>query len=126
MVQDVKVRQELLVRLLSLVPNLQLFHWQTRSFARHEASGDLYEEMVEKIDEFMEVYISKHGRPKALEKTRLTIHNLNAKSIVAYLNDYIHYFENLDKSIKLTPDMLNIRDEIVAEIRRTLYRFTLS
>lgn len=121
-----KVKQELLVRLLSLVPNLQLYHWQTRSVARHEASGDLYEEMVDKIDEFMEVYISKHGRPKALDKTKLAVHNMNAKTIVVYLNDYIHYFENLDKSLKLTADMLNIRDEIVAEIRRTLYRFTLS
>lgn len=123
-----KAYQELLNRLLSLGPNLQLYHWQTTSYARHQAVGELYENISDKIDEFVEVLISKVRRPNINEKNQLVIYNMNAKTIIFYLRNYIQYFVLLEKSIPQLAgwtDLLNIRDDILSEINRTLYRFTL-
>lgn len=125
---DEQSYQELLNRLLSLSANLQLYHWQTTSYARHLASGDLYDILSEKTDEFIELFISRTRRPYIHENNKLIIYNFNTKTIVQYLKEYIQYFTLIDKHIpqlaKWT-DLLNVRDEIVGEIQRTLYRFTL-
>lgn len=42
---------------------LKLFHWQTKSYAQHQAFGKAYDELSETIDEFLEVYIGKYARP---------------------------------------------------------------
>lgn len=118
----------LLKRVMSLPPTIQLYHWQTRSNARHTAAGKLYEALVGLNDEFMEVYMGKYHRIKPSPKINLTIKSLNAKSSVAYLKDNIAFFSNLEKflpELKNSTDLLSIRDMIVSELNRTLYLFTL-
>lgn len=118
----------LLKRVMSLPPTIQLYHWQTRSNARHTAAGKLYEALVGLNDEFMEVYMGKYHRIKPSPKINLTIKSLNAKSSVAYLKDNIAFFSNLEKflpELKTSTDLLSVRDMIVSELNRTLYLFTL-
>ncbi len=118
----------LLKRVLSLPPTIQLYHWQTRSNARHSAAGKLYEALVGLNDQFMEVYMGKYHRIKPAYKVNLAIKSLNAKSSVAYLKDNIAFFSNLEKflpELKSSTDLLSIRDMIVSELNRTLYLFTL-
>ena len=118
----------LLKRVMSLLPTIQLYHWQTRSNARHTAAGKLYEALVGLNDEFMEVYMGKYHRIKPSHKINLAIKSLNAKSSVAYLKDNIAFFSNLEKflpELKNSTDLLSIRDMIVSELNRTLYLFTL-
>lgn len=118
----------LLKRVMALPPTIQLYHWQTRSNARHTAAGKLYEALVGLNDEFMEVYMGKYHRIKPSPKINLTIKSLNAKSSVAYLKDNITFFSNLEKilpELKTSTDLLSIRDMIVSELNRTLYLFTL-
>lgn len=118
----------LLKRVMSLPPTIQLYHWQTRSNARHTAAGKLYEALVGLNDEFMEVYMGKYHRIKPSPKINLTIKSLNAKKSVAYLKDNIAFFSNLEKflpELKNSTDLLSIRDMIVSELNRTLYLFTL-
>ena len=118
----------LLKRVMSLPPTIQLYHWQTRSNARHIAAGKLYEALVGLNDEFMEVYMGKYHRIKPSPKINLTIKSLNAKSSVAYLKDNIAFFSNLEKflpELKMSTDLLSVRDMIVSELNRTLYLFTL-
>jgi len=118
----------LLKRVMSLPPTIQLYHWQTRSNARHLAAGKLYDALVGLNDEFMEVYMGKYHRIKSSPKINLSIKSLNAKSSVAYLKDNISFFSNLEKflpELKNSTDLLSIRDMIVSELNRTLYLFTL-
>lgn len=118
----------LLKRVMSLPPTIQLYHWQTRSNARHLAAGKLYDALVGLNDEFMEVYMGKYHRIKSSPKVNLSIKSLNAKSSVAYLKDNISFFSNLEKflpELKNSTDLLSIRDMIVSELNRTLYLFTL-
>lgn len=118
----------LLKRILSLPPTIQLYHWQTRSNARHLAAGKLYDALVGLNDEFMEVYMGKYHRIRSCPKLNLAIKSLNSKTAVAYLKDNIDFFSNLEKflpELEKSPDLLSIRDMIVSELNRTLYLFTL-
>jgi hypothetical protein len=118
----------LLRRLLSIPPTLQLYHWQTRSHARHLASGSLYDALIEQIDEFMEVFMGRHHRIRLPERCSLPLRSLDAKSAVSYLKDNIAFFSNLETflpALRTDTDLLSIRDLIVAEMNKTLYLFTL-
>lgn len=118
----------LLKKLLSIPPMIQLYHWQTRSNARHVAAGKLYEKMIDLIDEFMEVFMGRHHRVRLVGKSSIPLISLDAKGADNYLKDNIAFFSNLETflpELKKDTDLLNIRDAIVGELNRTLYLFTL-
>lgn len=118
----------LLKRLLAIPPTIQLYHWQTRSNARHIASGQLYSTLIVLIDQFMEVFMGKYSRIRLTGKDKLPIVSLDAKGAVDYLKYNIAFFSDLENfmpELKKSTDLLNIRDEIVGELHKTLYLFTL-
>ena len=98
-------------------------------FPRHEAAGKLIEALDDQIDTFVETYMGRYGRPKLTARTG-TIHvrNFNDKQAVALLKDAIDWMmHTLPKKLKREDtDLLNIRDEIVGTLNKTLYLFTLS
>ena len=107
---------------------LKLYHWQTHMFARHKASDDLLETLDGLIDTYVEVYMGKHGRPKVTAKTNTThINNMNDGMAARFIKVCIAYLEKpLVKH--LTPsdtDLVNIRDEMLAELNKMLYLITL-
>jgi len=40
---------------------LHFFHWKTKSFAAHMAVGDLYDAIVDKVDDIVEIFQGKYG-----------------------------------------------------------------
>lgn len=118
----------LLKRLMAMPPNIQLYHWQTRSNARHVASGNLYNQLISLIDQFMEVFMGKYHRVKLLNKDKLPLCSMDAKGAVEFLKENINFLANLEKfmpELVKSTDLLNIRDSIVGELNKTLYLFTL-
>jgi hypothetical protein len=100
----------------------------THSYPRHVASDKLYESISENIDKFVEVYIGKYGRPKLSKKDLgITLLSLNDTSIIDFIDNTIAFFiKDILKHIKDSDvDLLNIRDEIVADLNQTKYLFTL-
>lgn len=111
--------QKILVKeFLTFLANVQLYHWITRSHARHEAAGELYDGMSEKIDEFLEVYIGSNGLKK-MDGIRLPVSPLKHKEAVRYLKAFQSFLSNLE----LTPTLANLRDEMSAQVSRALYKF---
>lgn len=111
----------------SLQLNLKLYHWMTTKHPRHLASDKLFSDLADLVDQFIEVYIGKYGRPK-IEEFDIKVINLTDKSIIDFLNMAIEkLISKLPDKINptLDTDLLNIRDEIVGAINRTLYLFTL-
>jgi hypothetical protein len=115
--------------MMTLYDQVKIYHWQTMEFPRHEAAGKLIESLDDLIDSFVETYMGKYGRPKLTGKTS-TIHlrNFQDKQAPALLKEAIDWLStDLPKKLKPTDtDLLNIRDEIVAVLNRTLYLFTLN
>lgn len=117
---------DLVSHLLMIRNQVKLYHWQTGSFARHKASDDLTSSLDDKIDHFVEVFMGKYGRPKVSGSIKL--HNFSeaaAKSFVANEREFLTGV--LPKKIsKDDSDLLNIRDEILGELNKVLYLFSLA
>lgn len=114
---------------LHLRDQIKLYHWQTRVYSRHIATDKILESLEKSIDSFVEVYIGKYGRPRLTGKnTTITIYNLTEAGATRFVNAAIKYLQGpLTKSLKSHSDndLLNIRDEIVADLNQLLYLFTL-
>lgn len=106
--------------------NVKLYHWNTTNFARHKASDELYGSLNESIDKFVEVYMGRYSRPE-FKTFDVKVKQLNDKNVIEVLDDYIAFLKyEVPNHVKDTDtDLLNIRDEMLAEFNKTLYLFTL-
>ena len=108
---------------------VKLYHWQTKSFARHKATDDVVTALDESIDTYVETYMGKYGRPKMTAATNtIRITNMSEASIVKYIKAATTYLmgplvKRLDA--KKDMDLMNIRDEILGDLNQLLYLFTL-
>jgi len=108
--------------------NIKLYHWETTNFARHKASDELHSNLSGLIDKFIEVYIGGYNRPTFTSTFSVKVKQLNDSSIIEVLNQYKEFLkQELPKYVKESDtDLLNIRDEMLAEINQALYLFTLN
>lgn len=107
---------------------IKLYHWQTHSYSRHKATDGVVTSLDESIDKYVEVYMGKYGRPKVTSRTNMTkVQNLSETSIVKFIRACIMYLQGpLVKGLKAQDtDLVNIRDEMLAELNQLLYLFTL-
>lgn len=107
---------------------IKLYHWQTKSYSRHKATDSVIDALDESIDKYVEVFMGKYGRPRMIARNNtIRVTNLSETSIVKFIKTCIGYLLN-DLSKKLKPqdtDLMNIRDEMLAELNQLLYLFTL-
>ena len=108
---------------------IKLYHWQTYSHARHVSTDAVVTSLDEHIDVYVEVYMGKYGRPKITPKTgTFKVENLTEKKAVTFAKQCILYLngplvEGLDP--KKDTDLFNIRDEMLSDLNKLLYLFTL-
>lgn len=111
---------------------IRLYHWRTKSYARHVASGTLYQKLDPLIDSFVETYQGKlSGKENRIryKPFSLKFKELSDNDIVFVLNEFKSFLLNdLEKRLKTmkmkNTDLVNIRDEILANVNQTLYLFT--
>jgi hypothetical protein len=119
---------EIVHLMMTLRDQIKLYHWQTMNYPRHMATNDLVTKLDTNIDQFVEVYIGKYGRPKLTGKTAsLHLRNHSDKEATKLLQEAIDWMSTeLSRKLKKTDtDLFNIRDTIVADLNQTLYLFTL-
>ena len=117
---------------LHMLNTVKLYHWKTTSFSTHKATDELYAELNEKIDEFVEVMLGKRelgGRAKLLNVPliKLSVYSNNEafkKQIEAYKDFLLAFNETLGGTINT--DLLAIRDEILAAFNKFLYLLSLN
>lgn len=107
---------------------VKLYHWQTTSFARHKATCDLFNALQPLIDEFIEVYMGRYERPNFSGGFKLNIQELSDDSSSDLIQEYINYLKNdLPTYLKSSDtDLLNIRDEMLSNMNKIQYLFTLN
>jgi hypothetical protein len=112
-----------------MTTTIKLYHWQTSSYPRHKATCDLLATILPLIDTFVETYMGRYQRPSFESGFKMNIQELkdNDDSAPSLIKDYIFYLQNdLPKYVEsMDTDLLNIRDEIVSNLNKTLYLFTL-
>jgi hypothetical protein len=120
--------QKLLPQLFGFRDQMKLYHWQTLSHARHVASDDFVTNLTAFIDQFIEVYQGKYGRIKLGKVSTVRLEDIDDDSIIDYLKKYRNYLTfTLSGSLHdmKDTDLLNIRDEMLADVNKTLYLFSL-
>lgn len=107
---------------------IKLYHWQTKSYSRHKATDAVIDALDASIDKYVEVYMGKYGRMKMTSGNATThVSNLSETSIIKFIKKCINYLNtDLVKKLKeYDTDLVNIRDEMLAELNQLLYLFTL-
>ena len=95
-------------------------HLNTRSYAKHQALGAFYDEVIDLADKFAEAYQGKYGLIGAIALQSATKTN----NVIEFLDDMAKTieadrFKVVDKDC--TP-LQNIIDEILALFYSTLYK----
>ncbi len=106
---------------------VKLYHWKTHSFAQHKATEELYEQLNENVDKFVEVLLGKDGSRINMTKKRVDL--IDPESINSFksrIYEYRAFLVDLNRyfSPKRDTDLLNIRDEILGDINQFLYLLT--
>jgi DNA-binding ferritin-like protein len=107
---------------------LRILHWQTKGYARHKAFGNTYETLDGLIDSFVEVCMGKHGRFVLQEENKtIKIENLVEVSIVDFLQSIKTKLIGMSAELSKEndTDLLNIRDEMLANMNKLAYLLTL-
>jgi vacuolar-type H+-ATPase subunit E/Vma4 len=110
--------------------NVRVYHWQTKRYARHVASGEHYSSVDDLIDQFVETLQGKYGRVYLdTSNNKVVLGNNSDEQIVEFMKKFTEYLiEEIPKILdsKKDSDLLNIRDEILSNVNRNLYLFTLN
>lgn len=116
----------IVVAMMTIRDQIKVYHWQTKSFARHKATDDFVTTLDGLIDSFVEVYMGKYGRPKVSGSIKL--HNFSESAAKSFVSKQTAYLSKvLPRKLKSTDtDLLNIRDEVLALVNKTNYLFTLA
>lgn len=112
--------------LIQFQQQLRIFHWQTNSFAEHEAFGKAYESMDDLVDTFVETYMGRFGRSVPNLTFHILLQPLSADDVVEKcLVGFTDYLKNMDAEISGETDLLNIRDEMLGAVHKLKYLLTL-
>ena len=95
-------------------------HLNTRSFSKHMALNEFYDNIVDLADKFAEAYQGRHGLigPITLKSAKKTT------NILEFLQDSLEEVEKMRYEVceKTDTPIQNIIDEIVGQYLSTLYK----
>lgn len=107
---------------------MRILHWQTTSYARHNAYGQIYDSLDDLIDKYVEICMGKYGRIELKENnSKMELKNMKDLSINNYLSEFVNFLIELNNLFnpKEDSDVLNLRDEILSEVNKLKYLLTL-
>lgn len=118
----------IVTNLLTLHNQLKIHHWQTKSYAEHQALGTAYDALTEQIDEFVETFMGKYGRIESRDGFKIELGNYSNINTIDFVDKYIEYLvKELPTDLEESDtDLLNIRDEMLGVLNKLKYLLTLS
>jgi hypothetical protein len=128
--------EKVLLTFLTITTQIKLYHWQTLSHPRHVASGDLYSELDELVDKFIEALqgrlIVENSNPNfrillSDRNNTITLKNYNDNDVYTFIINIKGYLENNEfiSVIGRYSDLVNLKDEMLNVLNKTAYLFSL-
>jgi DNA-binding ferritin-like protein len=112
---------------LDMLNTVKLYHWRTHSFAEHRATDELYTKLNEHIDQFVEVLLGKDASRIRMVDRRLQLADIsNNADMRQYMFECRSFLVDMNRffDAKLDSDVMNIRDELLADVNQFLYLLT--
>ena len=118
---------EIIKKLVEIQQQLRFLHWQTKSFAKHQAYGGIYSSLDGLIDSFVETCMGKHGRPSFSGGYTIEGQDIDEISIQEFVDGTVSFLIGLTEKYdgKADTDLLNVRDEMLGEFNKLKYLLTL-
>lgn len=119
---------DIVSNMLRFQNELKLYHWNTFSFSRHKSTDYLFKEMIKFIDEFVEEYMGRFGRLELEKEVKISLQKYNDKDAIRLLERFAIYLQDLETKIPQRSNisaLMNKRDEILGNVYRTIYLFSL-
>jgi len=112
---------------MELQNQVKINHWQTKSYARHNAFDKLFEGLIDLTDTFAEAAMGKYGRFKLEEEDKtinlVNLTELDLKEMLETSKEaLIQWTSEFDST---DTDIMNIRDEILGLLNKITYLLTL-
>ena len=112
------------IELLNIV---KLYHWKTTSYAQHKATDDLYAELNEHLDKFVETMLGKDGsRVEQWEREIDVVQYNNTNDFKSRIHQYRDFLIKLNDYFdeKRDSDLMSQRDDILGDLNQFLYLLT--
>ena len=106
----------------TVLNQLKIDHWQTKSYAEHKALGTAYEAFDELFDKFVEVYYGRFAIDTEQKMYTIKSDSYTNDTIARYTAMRDSILDYFDTIVQEYGDLKNIVDEIEAEFNHLLYR----
>ena len=103
---------------------LHLLHWQTKSYAEHQALGGIYDYVHDFKDGVIEKIMGYTGKRPGVYKIE-PLSNADSNSVVTALMDFASNLKAYGETNKFH-DIANLADALSGEAAKTKYLLTLS
>jgi DNA-binding ferritin-like protein len=122
------MKESIILMLLEYQTQIKFLHWNTFGYSTHKSLGDLYDNLSSHIDTFTETMMGKYGRPQFPETFSLEFQKPESIEPLKYMNQISEYLISLNDILNpmADSDLLNMRDEMLADVNQTKYLLTLN
>ena len=115
------------LKLLAARDQAHIFHWQTDSFAQHEAFGKFYDGFLENVDLLVELIMGIKERPIFGNNATITLKDYSEGAVVEF---FMHLYSVLTNEIQIVVDPMHeeVYDHarlIISQIDKLKYLLTL-
>jgi DNA-binding ferritin-like protein len=124
-------QQIIVAMFLQMLNTVKLYHWKTYNYSQHKATDQLYSELNDNIDTFVETMLGKTGDRVNLTKQKtIPLYDFtNLNDFTMEIERYKTFLINMNKEAGLNitnnSDLFNIRDEILGNLNQFTYLLTL-
>ena len=106
----------------TVLNQLKIDHWQTKSYAEHKALGTAYKNLDDLFDKFVENFYGKNLLPIDPITYSITSDSYTENVFEKYSQMKVKVIEYLLQASEDSGDLKNITDEIEGEFNHLLYR----
>jgi hypothetical protein len=112
---------------LTMQNQIKILHWQTKSYAAHQALGSAYEDLDELIDNFVEVYAGGDDSILNVGSISMNTHSIDSVNPTEFMSSICEFLSGKlsDAIPEERTDLHNIKDEMIAVVNKTKYLLSL-
>jgi len=113
---------------LTILNELRLYHWKTKSYAEHKATDELLEKLTKDVDTFVEVMLGKSKKRVDMVTHTMKLYDLDKKTdVVSTMFEFREFLMDLERVFdkKKDTDLFSIRDDMLIHVNQFLYLLKL-
>jgi hypothetical protein len=123
------IMKKIILKIFQTQSQIHLLHWQTTSYAEHQAFGGYYEAVDGIFDTLVEAIQGKYGRIFLNGIDNIQVADYPNLNIKAYIDEVFNFFDKEVFALGLSKDkdgeIVNIIQEILDETNKLKYLLTL-